>query len=104
MLNKNTKILILLAFSAEIKFPEAPKYRVNFKILNTLSNRKARSATSQTCQAARAFSPPTDAVLPPHTYPTDTPTDAELPPHTYPTDTQTDAELPPHTYPTDTIT
>ena len=42
-LNKNIKILVLLAFKAVVKLSEAPKYLVNFSILNTLSNLKARS-------------------------------------------------------------
>ena len=44
--NRNTDILTRLAFNANIKLFEAPKYLANFKILKTRSKRNARNATN----------------------------------------------------------
>ena len=44
--NKKTTIFILLAFKAVLNIFEAPKYRANFKIRNTLKRRNARKAIS----------------------------------------------------------
>ena len=44
--NKKTDILARLAFNAETKVFEAPKYLPNFNILNTLKRRNALKATN----------------------------------------------------------